>query len=575
VEARPHGNTVKLALGFFHFNIQYVAGDLAIYHRYCTQAIIPFLDAISLRREYRVTMGLSGSGLEFLDKHYPGAVELLRRLVELKQIELVSTTYAPTLWVAFPRRDLVRSIELNDRCLRRLRFQPDSTFFSQEAFFGPGIATIAPLRQAAICKDDYVLEVAKMTEAVEPVYSHRGMRILVGSNHLLNEHARSLKAGSLPALTGFLRERIQKAPAELSSERGVRSGQKNGVEWLWYHMGSGHHFTIPTGPEDGEWFFYHPEWTELNLRYFDDLLEKGYTLATISDYSDALATATPPALPFVTEGSWNARQSGQVYAWMGRQAVPWQDSASILGSVWRSRAELVSCEQTTLGADPVLAGRLRDQIDELWRWQILAESSDSFGWRPQMGEVQFVRKHVETVLQGCAQIRLQARVPIARRLDEPAQMVEESSADVQVVARLQGAEGGISYSRLAGGIQVCEASFKATAFTCGIHFACNLEFLAYSPSGLEDEVTTVSPDYAREGMCRLPLANGLIRVSDDIYVVRVNRYGQMAARLQAVPPEVCFEIDQINPGRSFRWQFLIYRGEEKEALKLANTENAV
>src|SRR6267154_113043 len=104
---------MKLALGLFHFNVQYVAGDLSSYHRYCTQAVIPFLNTIAQNRNYRVSFEISGSGLEFLSQHYPFAISLLRELIARSQVELVSSTYAPTLWVAFPKLDLVRSIQLN------------------------------------------------------------------------------------------------------------------------------------------------------------------------------------------------------------------------------------------------------------------------------------------------------------------------------------------------------------------------------------------------------------------------------------------------------------------------------
>jgi hypothetical protein len=55
-----------------------------------------------------VTFEIAGSGLEFLNDHYPGAIALLRDLVARQQVELVSAVYAPTIWVAFPARDLLR-----------------------------------------------------------------------------------------------------------------------------------------------------------------------------------------------------------------------------------------------------------------------------------------------------------------------------------------------------------------------------------------------------------------------------------------------------------------------------------
>ncbi len=140
---------MKIALGLFHFNVQYVAGDVALCHRYCTQAVIPFLQEIALDRRYRVSFEMAGSGLEFLSQHYPEAIKLLRDLIARNQVELISSAYVPTVWVAFPKRDLVKSVEINRACLQSLGLSAADIFFSQEAFFGPGLKAISHLFKIA------------------------------------------------------------------------------------------------------------------------------------------------------------------------------------------------------------------------------------------------------------------------------------------------------------------------------------------------------------------------------------------------------------------------------------------
>src|ERR1051326_8173521 len=134
--ARTRQPIRKIALGLFHFNLHYIAGDVSSYHRYCTQAVMPFLRLVAGDPEIRVSFEMAGSGLECLGNFYPEALDLLRRLIASGQIELISATYVPTLWVAFPGRDLLKSIELNRSCLERLQLRASELFFAQEAFFG-------------------------------------------------------------------------------------------------------------------------------------------------------------------------------------------------------------------------------------------------------------------------------------------------------------------------------------------------------------------------------------------------------------------------------------------------------
>jgi hypothetical protein len=141
---------------FFHFNIQWSAGDINSYHRYAIESIQPFLVYLDRNPEIRLAFEIAGSGVEFLAKHYPVAVRLLRSLIGRGQVELISSLYTPAIWVAFPRRDLRAGALLNRRYLETLGLAPSRVFFSQEAFFGEGVAELADLFDIAVCKDEYL-----------------------------------------------------------------------------------------------------------------------------------------------------------------------------------------------------------------------------------------------------------------------------------------------------------------------------------------------------------------------------------------------------------------------------------
>ena len=136
---------MNLALGLFHFNPHWGANERSA-NRHCTETLGPFLHALHSNPRWRVDIEISGSGLEFLQSGYPEQIRLLRELVHRGQVELISALYTPNIWIAFPRRDLEMSIELNRRCLEKLGFPWSRIFFAQEAFFGEVVQALTDSR---------------------------------------------------------------------------------------------------------------------------------------------------------------------------------------------------------------------------------------------------------------------------------------------------------------------------------------------------------------------------------------------------------------------------------------------
>jgi hypothetical protein len=140
--------------------------------------VLPFLRAIASRTEFRVTFEMAGNGLEFLADHYPVAIDLLHDLIAKNKIELISSTYAPTLWVAFPGRDLEQSIKLNQKVLERLKLPASRIFFAREGFFGSGLEVVSDWFDIAVCKDD-TLRMFANGAAGRPVYRLGKLTVVV------------------------------------------------------------------------------------------------------------------------------------------------------------------------------------------------------------------------------------------------------------------------------------------------------------------------------------------------------------------------------------------------------------
>ncbi|HEX5412387.1 MAG TPA: hypothetical protein VFZ27_11085 [Terriglobia bacterium] len=575
---------MKLALGLFHFNVQYVAGHIQCYHRYCTQAVVPFLETIATNKQYRVSFEMAGSGLEFLARHYPAAIDLLRHLIHRGQIELISSLYAPAAWVAFPKRDLVRSIDLNRACLDRLGLESADIFFAQEAFFGPGLQGVMPWFKVAICKDDY-LRYFSTSESLRPVYRLGNLCVVVGSNHLLNELRKLLDENGIGgiACSPFYRARLKISEGSLNvTSPELITGASGPTEWRWYHMGSGHLFTTWATPADWEGFFADPDWMRLNTGIFDALITQGYQFGTITEFVRATENQHREPLPNVIEGSWNSEHSKGLYAWMGMQEHSWENDAGVLGLAWRSRHEVRKCE---IGLercrDRDSAASLARKLDTIWKFQLMAESSDSLGWQPLPNEVGYGEAQADKTLELCAKFLPQAGLNGlgsqlgTSELGGVAVTWQRCSGRPPVTTRLVGGDGEINWLDSDERIHVCDVQFRAGAPESGVEFARTSTLLAYCPSGLEQEPITIDLSAFRPTELYLPLANGLVSLAGDLHLIRVNRFGQVAARISRNNEWVAFCIRGPAEGKYYRWRFVVVRSALEEAVKIANAVNNV
>lgn len=576
---------MKIALGLFHFNVQYVAGDVASYHRYCTQAVIPFLRIIAGNPNYRVTIAMAGSGLEFLASQYPESIDLMRNLIAEKRVELISSTYTPTFWVAFPQRDLIKSIEINQHCLGELGLTASDIFFAQEAFFGPGIKKIGHLFSIAVCKEDY-LRYFFETDSFQPIYQLGAVRVVVGRNHLLNELRRiTRRHGTNGAeFSAFFRKKLDETERLFSeSNEETAAGSTREVEWYWYHVGSGHHFCTWSSPEQWETFFADPAWMRLNIRVLDRLIAEGYQLGSITELARALDDGQCETMPPIVEGSLNSGRSQGVYAWMGRQQGAWENDAGILGLAWRSRANVRKCEAIAeRTANSYAKKETAVALLNLWKQQLFAESSDPLGWAPLPTETIFGRVASENSLQASSRFLAEAAASgmnCETDISNPAPTflmgLGRRTAQPWVCAEFVGAEGEVQWMDVGDQAQICEVLFRASDTERGIRFERASTYVTYCPSGMEDEPITIDLSQMRPEEVYLPLANGLIGVREGIWLVRLNEFGQMAVRISKRDSWLTFAIEgEQNPMRQM-WRFVVLKGTVEFAVEMANVLNRI
>jgi hypothetical protein len=565
----------RRALGVFHFNVQYIAGDENVAHRYCSQAVEPFLRLAEAFPEWCLSMEIAGTGLEFLQQHYPELIIRIRKLTERGSIELISATYVPTLWLAFPKRDLVQSIELNIECLRRLGLVPAKIFFAQEAFFGTGLASVADYFDAFLCKDE-LLRYYSGKSLPMPAYRMAGKAVVVGRNHLIHALAHEFTKPEIPLqdrYRGRLAACIKSLPAPV--ERTTESAG-NSDDPFWFHMGSGHHITTSSTPSDMAQFFYDPAWAGMNIHCMKRIAESGMRLSSIGGYIGTLGVSELPELGHVIEGGWNTINSDGVYAWMGRHRNRWEDNPGILGLVWRSRMEVRRCEDALALIPAVNRLELKDQIDEMWKAQIVAEASDPHGWVPYPVEVNYGRRCAEAALQTAIKLRLKvetmglARMPLIFEEADPNQTLLDVNSVAEPVGVAQ-----VAWSIGPCGYHVCDVFVTPDDGLNGIRFNVVGESVHYSPTGLEERVVRIDIPLCAERSTYLPLANGLVGIGQDRWVIRSNMHGLPAARVCSDTNSVSFCVHGFSASKKYQWQFLLVNGTAERAIDIANHLNRV
>ena len=557
---------LRIALGLFHFNTQYIAGDVEFADRYCREALEPFLEAIDARAGWRVSLAIAGSSLEFVADRHPRLFYLLDNLIERNKVELISSLYTPSIWIAFPRRDLLRSISLNRQCLSALGLKDARIFFAQEGFFGAGISALADHFLYALCKDEY-LDYFSREGKLCPCYRAGDVRVIMGSNHLANLLA-SVYMKDAHALAEPHRRRLESVPANLPpGTQTIEFGEAPGIEWFWYHMGSGHHVVTPYSPEDSDRFFYDPAWAAMSMRVLDRITAANYRFGAITELADALTSFEAPPLPPVIEGSWNTSRSLGSFVWMGAHVNPWENDPAILGLAWQARGELVQREED-LGVSET-QHLPHTELEDAWRQQLVAEASDPLGWVPTPGEVKFGRTAAErslaTVSAAFIKKRTKGDVPMAGRSNQPSFTAIE----------LFGGDGRFTVLPLSDAVQQVDIHNEQTSPECGVRFRRSGLEVIYCPSAMEDKPVQVRFEDYRQSVLYLPLTNGFLWIGNGVSVIRVNRFGMTAARVSHGDEFVAFAVEGGRKGTVYRWRFLIHTGPVDAAVTYANSVNLV
>ncbi|MCA9734849.1 hypothetical protein KC799_22135, partial [candidate division KSB1 bacterium] len=267
----------KYAIGMFHFNLQYVAGDYKIENRIIRESLYPALQFFDENPQYKADFEIQGYAIEVLAEEHPEVFKLFKKMVDRGQIELVIAHYSDQIFIAYPALDLQKSIEISDKILQKYGMKRSRVFFGQEIQWTPAYPSLL--------KGKYDLVVTSNNP--HGYYRDKTLPLVdiaYGEDHIFGL---------------------------IDSEK-----ELDGLIWTYAFLDDGEVFNSLDYKSN---FYRVPEQEKKNIDRFRQLEKEGYQFVTMSELAGKIKNLKgykAPDYPFVPEGTWNMSVCGP-FMWMG------------------------------------------------------------------------------------------------------------------------------------------------------------------------------------------------------------------------------------------------------------------
>ncbi|MGE4357509.1 MAG: alpha-amylase/4-alpha-glucanotransferase domain-containing protein [Candidatus Omnitrophota bacterium] len=153
-------------------------------------AYLPFLDVLERHPRIRISLHYSGSLLDWIENKRPDFIERIKKLVERKQIEILSAGYYEPILILLPERDRIGQIKLlNEKIYRIWSFKPKGAWLTERVWEPDLPKTLQEAEIIYTIVDDTHFEKAgKMREELWGYYiteyDNRLVRVFPGSKFL-------------------------------------------------------------------------------------------------------------------------------------------------------------------------------------------------------------------------------------------------------------------------------------------------------------------------------------------------------------------------------------------------------
>ncbi len=584
----------RFALTMFHFNVEYVIGGLEYFDEVLdrmvlflnlelnrgwdnddvedyiiVETILPMLEMYEQHPEWRATFEMQAYAVEVMAERHPDVLALMRTLAQRGQIELVSFHYAAQLFLAYPREDQERSLARTREVFEEHCLPLSDVVFNQEGQAGEG-------RQQLLVDEGWRIGVQPRNlwryvrdgETPWPYYASEGGVLVVGPGGVDPE-------SGIEVTWPFFDDGELRAVAE-----GINP----------YAAAIGPH--VPARVAE----------FEANLQTLED---EGWKHTSITDYVHQLegAGVDMPDAPPLLDGTWQPPSTDSIHRWLGGRsqvnASHEEDNRVRSGNATArlhtdATQVLVDAAKTMGTEDPAWDAEMAEIWTQLWHAQV----SDASGVNPWRGEVLWCLALNDEVLERAEAVRAavlaelgweHVQVNLAERsaaqiegvpLPEPPDAID---AWFDVPVRADGREVTVEWFAGPGDNRAVIHVTVAGSEGCDecderrveVAFPRTTDNIAYSPGLIEDAVRTypISDFTFLNDEVYLPLANGLIGIGEDLWLIKNVRTAHIAARISPADDMIRFIDAAIHEDTDNTWVFEVVRGSAEEALSTATGIN--
>ena len=539
----------KYAIGMFHFNLQYVAGDYKIESRIIRESFYPVLQFFEKNPTFKSDIEIQGYAIEVFAEEHPQVLALLKKLIDRGQVELVIAHYSDQFFIAYPALDLQKSIELSDEILAKYGLRRSKVFFGQEIQFTPAFASAL--------KGKFDL----FATSSDPHGYYRGRTLPLVNVKYGNDQILGLIGGGDKKL--------------------------NGLEWDWAFLDDGEVFNTTDYNSN---FYRVPEQEKQSIDQFLKLKSQGYKFLTMTELADKIKKSKGyviPDYPFVPEGTWNMSVCGP-FMWMGRQRSGVETDGITRALSYELRGRLMAIEKLVDYAESkgMDITDLKKLVKEAWKHLLLSEVSDSSGWTPWLVEVQYTANEVANanMLMNDLINKLKNKFPV----DGKSYIIDTKTSKISLNENPLTKTGAASVLPIPFSIRAESATTVIKKFSENLYrldikcerpadgaveivFDTASDGLLYSAGAGEEVAVQIPTDLKHDPA--LALSNGFIWLNNGYSLVKDCSVEHLAATWKMKERKLVFR-EELNPGnKEMNMRFYVIKGSVKDGLELGNRLN--
>jgi hypothetical protein len=266
---------------------------------------------------------------------------------------------------------------------------------------------------------------------------------------------------------------------------------------------------------------------------------------------------------------------------MGRNNTAWEDDAALLATVARSRARVIAAERQLDNAPACqVVHSMRAKLEQAWALLLTAQISDAFGWRASAQAVSSSQRASDQALLVANQVAEEAARVLGRDREPLDEMplppgLGELDAEGCASPQMFGVDGHDSVTPINLNVQLYECVFTSSASRFGVRFPFTMNEIVFCPSGLEKHPARVPLDRLIAPKPTLALANGLLQIGRDVFLIKHTLFVHVAAQIGRKQGAVEFAVEGSTRQRAYQWRFFVVKGTLEYAVTVANIVNGV